>query len=58
MAMGHVPAQLQDWWQGRNGSLLLVALLLMVLIAAIVLAAYTPWVLDQPAQPFDWMSVR
>jgi hypothetical protein len=53
-----MPAHFQDWWQGRGGSVMLVALLLMVLIAAIVLAAYTPWMLDQPAQPYDWMIAR
>ena len=58
MAMGHVPAHYQDWWQGRNRSLLLVALLLAVLVATIVLAAYTPWMLDQPTQPFDWMIAQ
>jgi hypothetical protein len=35
---------------------LLVTLLLLALVASIVLAANTPWVLDQPTQPYDWMS--
>ena len=58
MAMEHMPAHFQDWWQDRSGSLLFVAMLLAVLIATIVLAAYTPWMLDQPAQPYDWMIAR
>ena len=58
MSMGQVPAQPHDWFPGRNGSLLLIALLLVALLAAFALAAYTPWVLDQPVQPFDWASVR
>jgi hypothetical protein len=35
---------------------MLVTLLLLALVAAIMLANNTPWVLDQPAQPYDWMS--
>lgn len=43
-----------SWWHRWGGSLLLVALLLLMLAAAIVLADNTPWVLDQPVQPYDW----
>jgi len=35
---------------------MLVTLLLLALVAAIMLANNTAWVLDQPAQPYDWMS--
>lgn len=58
MAIGQVPAQTQSWWQSTGRSVLLVALLLVVLIAAVALAAQTPWVLDQPTQPIDWTLVR
>ena len=36
---------------------LLLVILLLVLGAAIVLAASTPWVLDQPIQPYTWTFV-
>ena len=45
-----------SWWQRWGSSVLLVAMLLLVLAAAIVLANNTPWVLDQPVQPYDWMG--
>jgi hypothetical protein len=41
---------------GRQGALLVI-LLLLVLGAAIVLAARTPWVLDQPMPPYNWAIV-
>jgi hypothetical protein len=40
-----------------GSSILLVSLLLLVLVAAFALAAATPWVLDQPMQPYDWAIV-
>jgi len=44
------------WWQKWGSPLLLVALLLLELGVSFVLAANTPWVLDQPTQPYDWMN--
>jgi hypothetical protein len=44
------------WWQKWGTPLMLVTLLHLALVAAIMLANNTPWVLDQPAQPYDWMS--
>ena len=41
---------------GRQG-LLLVLLLFLVLVAAMALAARTPWVLDQPMVPYNWAIV-
>jgi hypothetical protein len=38
-------------------ALLLVTLLLVVLVAAVALAARTPWVLDQPLPPYNWAIV-
>ena len=46
-------AQLHSGWQGTRSALLLL-MLLLVLGATLVLAAYTPWVLDQPVPPYDW----
>ena len=46
----------QSIWRQRWGTPLLLAALLLALVAAFVLASNTPWVLDQPAQPYDWMS--
>jgi hypothetical protein len=44
-------------WQITGSSLILVAVLLLVLVAAFALAASTPWVLDQPLSPYNWMIV-
>ena len=54
MAMRHGTAQLDI---GRQG-MLLVILLFLVLVAAIALAARTPWVLDQPMVPYNWAIVQ
>jgi hypothetical protein len=43
-------------FSGRQ-HMLLAILLLLVFIAAVFLAANTPWVLDQPLPPYDWASV-
>ena len=53
MAMRHGTAHL---FSGRQ-DMLLVILLLLVFVAALVLAANTPWVLDQPLPPYDWAIV-
>ena len=57
MTMRSGTADLHYWWQSRGGSLMLVALLMLVLVAALALAAGTPWVLDQPMEPYNWMLV-
>jgi hypothetical protein len=54
MAIRSGLADLRSRWQLTGGSLLLVAVLLLVLVAALALAARTPWVLDQPLQPYNW----
>jgi hypothetical protein len=57
MAMEPVSTGLPSGLQFTRSSLLLVIALLLVLVAALALAAYTPWVLDQPIQPFSWAGV-
>ena len=54
MSMQHGTAQL---YVGRQ-SMLLVIVLFLVLVAAVALAARTPWVLDQPMVPYNWAIVR
>jgi len=58
MAIRPQSAHLQSWWQSTGTALLLVILLLLVLSAAIMLAARTPWVLDQPLPPYNGAIVR
>jgi len=55
MAMRHGSTDLRAWWQSRGNALLLVILLLVVLAATLALAARTPWVLDQPMPPYNWV---
>jgi hypothetical protein len=57
MAMSPVSTDLHSGLQFTRSSLLLVIALLLVLVAALVLAANTPWVLDQPIQPYSWAGV-
>lgn len=57
MAIQPQSAHLHSWWQS-SGTALLVIVLFLVLIAAMMFAARTPWVLDQPLPPYDWAIVR
>lgn len=57
MAIRSGPADLRFGWQITRGALMLVAVLLLVLVAALALAARTPWVLDQPLPPYNWAIV-
>jgi hypothetical protein len=57
MAIRSGPADLRSGWQITGSSLMLVAVLLLVLVAAFALATRTPWVLDQPLQPYNWAIV-
>lgn len=57
MAMRPVSTRLHSGLQFTRSSLLLAVALLLVLVAALALAANTPWVLDQPIQPYSWVGV-
>jgi hypothetical protein len=57
MAIRSGPADLRSRRQISGGSLMLVAVLLLVLVAAFVLATGTPWVMDQPLPPYNWAIV-
>ncbi|HET9222671.1 MAG TPA: hypothetical protein VFO07_09215 [Roseiflexaceae bacterium] len=53
-----VSAHPNTWWERWGGSVLLAALLILALIAAVVLALNTPWVLDEPMPQYDWTTIR
>ena len=57
MSVLPVPAHLNTGWERWRSPLLLAALLILALIAAIVLALNTPWVLDEPMPQYDWTSI-
>ncbi len=55
MTMRTDPTDLRSGLQITGSLLIVVAVLLLVLAAAFALAARTPWVLDQPLPPYNWM---